>query len=56
MREYAILYSRRPESWAVIFKDFYDNNWSVLADDLSEDAARLMLRGAEAENAEADQQ
>lgn len=51
MRDYAALYRSRDQSWSVIFKDFHDEDWSVLADDLTETAARLMLRGAEADQA-----
>ncbi len=48
MREYDVLYNNRSEGWSVIFKDTFDKNWSTLASDLSESAARMMLRGAQA--------
>lgn len=49
MREYAVVYNRRTDAWSVIQKDFMDKEWSVYQDDLSEEVARVLLKGLEAE-------
>lgn len=48
-REYAILFSPTTKKWALIFKDEFETTWYVLHDNLSEDAAKLMLKGAQSE-------